>query len=199
MNTSVYVRVVLSFIGIMLAGVLFELWTPSYHSIKRADYTHVELSLEEQLSAIDQAKRWKYMNEMGYTNNYFPYSSYPTKMATDTYLWFIINKVIMLWLVGIILWFTHMLNFYSPARANAILYPTLGYFCLQVIDFIDWFFTYNREYYSIATPWVEVPISWNIVSFLIYGIFVIYVHARNGGIDGSDTGFSGFGSTIGHY
>lgn len=173
-------KIGLSFIGILLLGMYFELFGPSPPPVSKADYSHVILTSEEYQASLDQAKRHKYLAQLGYYHNYFPYAKWNVSMGPDTYQWMIFERLILIWLIGVIYWLAAELKKLNPLHPLAMTPIVFWFIVQQAGDLIDWFLTYNTEYGSILSPVGEIPISYNTLSFLTYVIIVFFIVFMNG-------------------
>ncbi len=188
-------RLFFVFIAVMLGGLLFDLNTPSGLHLEPSDYAHVQLTFDEQIMAFDAARKEKYLIETGYYHHYFPLQKHII-IGPDSYIWFILEKVGYLVLIGVILWMISIIQAYNHRHSKMLKIPALGYLFVMIGDMADFLLTYNNLEYGKV---FGLSITYNVLSFVIYIVIVIYQLIQNGGINLRGDGTSGYGVSHGHY
>lgn len=188
------VKLTLTIVAILLGGLMFDLAT-SGMNVAPADYAHVSLSLDEQMQALNEARRQKYLTESGYYHQFFPLQK-QIQLGMDTYIWFIMEKLGYLALVCVIFWLTTILRKYNVRLGRLLQIPITGYFLLLVGDMADFLLDYNNLQYGKV---LGLPITYNTVSFLTYVIFVLHYVVKHGGSNLRTNSHGGYGMAHGSY
>lgn len=102
---------------------------------------------------------------------HYPFKFYHIGLTLSTYIWMALEKIILIWLVWVII------DICQDAGITHL--PAIIFLWVQIGDLIDWALTYNTPYWSIKTNFGVLPISYNVISFFVYAIFVIWYGSCN--------------------
>lgn len=174
---------------ILLFNILFVLW-PGVNQYSSDQWQHIELTYSEIDRAIDDAKQTKYLFEIGYYHQPFPFSE--QSVSWEQYVWMIGLRVSFL---ALLVHFFFILRGLPNRRSDTNL--LLAAIVLFFYELVDHLLNYNEPY----TGWLGIPVSCNTISFLLYCIFVLYTytHGGHGSTIRSNSGITDFGGAHDHY
>ncbi len=142
---------------ILAINVVFIYW-PGTSQFKQSEYESVSLSSDEIDQAILQYKKQKYLFDIGYYKQMFLFSNVPCSM--EQYVWMLTLRLTLI-----------VIAYRWAMRANEDEVDFIKLLVvITILDLADHLIHYNEKYFS----WGVFDISFNTVSFLVYGFFLGY-------------------------
>lgn len=152
---------------ILLSGLLFILW-PGTSQFDPVNWEGLTLTPKETFNAIENAKKFKYLNSIGYYKQMFPASE--ITVSLEQYVWLITERVkviaALLLCVSLLLTVKRVsLELYYDHFEREVLALKVG-IALFVYDLIDHLITYNEPYFGV--------VGVNLIAIVIFMGYYVY-------------------------
>lgn len=141
-------------VALLCSGLIFTFWS-GVSQYSQEEWSSIILSDDEVEAAIDQYKRNKYLREIGFYRQMFPFSAIWT--SNEQYVWLLVERIDYI-LFGLICYF------YRPPKKVVVFY-----LWIKGLDLIDHMIHYNEPYF-ISGPF---HITYNVVSIAVFAAFVM--------------------------
>ncbi len=162
-----FVRAKNTILIILLIGLLFILW-PGTSQFDPINWQGITLNQEETFKAIDNAKKVKYLQSIGYYISPFPMSD--IQVSREQYAWMITERVkliaVLLLCVSLMLTMKRVnLELYYDHYNREVLALKVG-IALFAYDLVDHLITYNEPYFGVVGA--------NLIAIVIFMVYYVY-------------------------